>query len=343
MKRIIFFVFAAMLSLNALAQYSTDKFWVGFSVRHLPTYYVEPERRTYAISLDASKPTKRNIDFQKLVDDFCPYGWTYDNENPYLTTTFKVYDFEILKSYEFEEITTVTKHGETKEVRKYYPAIDYLLPIDVEINSPQGYCNYTNNSRNSYDKPLIYHWVGDRGFYDPRDAHEYYLDNKQFILSGLTNAILDTCYKNSQSLINHRYVYGRDRETAAVWLLDSKKSQYYNKYKLAKEQIKSCFGQLSAEEGIEETTQCLKDWIHFIQDCEQAMSVTEKKQKSAKLDLLCGLANIYLALEIFDVAEDYANKVNDLGDKRGVKIIKNINNYKNELAKHHLTSKHFRD
>jgi hypothetical protein len=173
-------------------------------------------------------------------------------------------------------------------------------------------------------------------------ARDFIRDNKEIIVENEIRNRVFEIFRNAFSDINRNYVYTPGAETIHAWLLDSKKNNtFYPKYKAAKEDIKRIFSRVSVNSGLPEAIRDMKKHIDLINEEIESLDEKDKKQKSAKTDLLCALAEIYFGLEIFDVSTEYAQKALALGDSRGNKIINKISDYKADLEKHHIISKHF--
>jgi hypothetical protein len=86
----------------------------------------------------------------------------------------------------------------------------------------------------------------------------------------------------------------------------------------------------------------LQPWIEHFKEIEKSLSATNKKQKKAKADMVYNLAQLYYALEIFDVSREYLNRlINEFDSSTGRRLLRNLNNIDQEMKKHHLQSRHF--
>ena len=219
--------------------------------------------------------------------------------------------------------------------------MDYHLPMTITTSSPQGRI-ITENLTKEYPRvPIMYTVVSPEKFRNPARAHDFFVDNKEIIIENEIRVRIFEFYDSFLPEIRRAYVYSPIYETIHVWLLDNKKNSFYPKYKSAKAEIKNIFSRLNQNGGIEATIRDVKPYIELITDEINSLDEKDKKQKSAKTDLLCASAEIYYGLEIFDVSAGYAEQTLRLGDSRGNKILKKISDYKADLAKHHLQSKHF--
>ena len=328
--------------LAAYPQYSTDKFGAYYSVRRMPLYYVPENDRVFSLTLDLPRQVKRAFESQEELERFyTPAGWKLDRENPYLQIVISSDYLIIDKIYEVEEIEKVRDREGEREVKFFRPAMDYHIPINITATSPQGRLMTDNFTRDIPRVPVVYTIVVPEKFRSPAHAHDFMVDNKEIIVEGEIRHRIFELYESFIPVINQSYVYTPIQETAHIWLLDSKKSSFYPKYKYAKEEIKNIFSRLDCNGGLAEAIRDIKPYIDLIIEEAESLNENDKKQKSAKTDLLCALAEIYYALEIFDVSSSYAEKTIALGDSRGNKILKKISSYKDDLAKHHIQSKHF--
>ncbi len=332
MKTFFSILFLLTLRVSVFAQYSTDKFSVYYNVRHIPEFYVEPQDRTFGVYFNGPKQIKNAVDFKNLYNFYAPLGWRPDKGNPYMIINFEVDYLEIQKSYEVEDTVK----------RIFFPAMDYTIPIHITVETPQNKSEYTNALNASIlEKPTIYTYISEKGFRTIDDANDFFVDNKDIIIEEEINKRIYDFYAETQKSINNDYVYYPKDENIHVWLLDNKKNEFYKDYKKSKENIKTIFHNLNATGGQEDVIKEIKPYIELIKEEINSLNEKEKKQRSAKINLLYGLSEIYYALEIFDVSEDYAKQVSSFDDSRGDKQMKAIENYKKELKKHHINSKHF--
>lgn len=329
------------MAFNALCQYSTDKFSTAIGVVYLPTYYVEPDNRTFAVAPRGSRSVTDYLDYEGLEKEYTPSGFTYNAENPYLVTYIDIDNMEILKSYEIEEFEEVREHGEIHRYPIYYPAIDYLLPITVTVQSPLGSSSYQNREDNYEKKWIVYSWRGAKHYHHPRDAHDYIRDNKDNIKEDCINTHVFEFYAQVRPNIDKMYCYSVTSDLIPCWLLDSKKSEFYPKYKSTRDNIKSILQSYKHNTDPATIITKLKPHLKVILEEAEAMDPADKKQRSAKMDLYAALGYLYFSVEIFDVARDYAQKVGEIDEKNGRRLLKRIEDYENALRYHHLDTKHF--
>ncbi len=342
MKKFILSTLLFLCFLIVKAQYSTDKFAVNFAIRNMPKYYVPEQNRNFSVVFNAPRQVKRCFETsEELETFFSPMGWSLNRENPYLEIFIAADYLVIDRIYEIEEVEEIKDKGEVLQRKFYRPAMDYHIPIAITASSPQGAITIENVTDKIPHEPIIYTFVVSERFRSPRHAHDFFLDNKEiFVESEIRNRIFE-CYDLAIPAINRDYVYTKGTEVIHTWLLDSKKSEFYSKYKLSKEEIRNIFLRVNEIGGLEVAIRDLKPYIELLIKESEAMNVSDKKQKAAKADIYCGLSDIYYGLEIFDVSKEYAKKVLELGDSRGSKLLKKIDSYNADLQKHHINSKHF--
>ncbi len=340
--RFRFLIILLFSCLTAYPQYSTDKFGVEFSSRRMPRYYVPENDRVFSLILDAPRQVKRAFEtVEELERFYVPKGWGRDRENPYLKIIISADYLVIDKIYEIEEVEKIRDREGEKEVSFFRPAMDYHIPITITAVSPQGRTETDNFTKDVPREPIVFTIVAPEKFKNPIHAHNFILDNKEIIIEREIRNRIFELYDSFIPTINNSYVYMPEGDFIHVWLLDNKKNSFYPKYKYAKEEIRNIFSRLNYDGGLSEVIRDIKPYIDLIIEEVNSLNESDKKQKSAKTDLLCALAEIYYGLEIFDVSAGYAEKTIALGDSRGNKILKKISHYKDDLAKHHIQSKHF--
>ncbi|MCQ2250676.1 MAG: hypothetical protein MJZ66_06165 [Bacteroidales bacterium] len=335
-----------MVCMQAMAQYGTDKVRIFYPVRHIPTFYVPEGNRYFHVDLTASFNVEDFLDYNKICDRLqIGYGWEEDRKSGDVPAhiNVSVTDFIIEGMHEVEVLEKVRRHGEEFIEKYYVPHIDYSVllqsSISVDGNSRYHFSNYDSELRRPPVKTLV---ISDRRFRSPRDCHNFLRDNRDVFVERILSDEVYALTDQIQADIKQAFHYYPAQTDIKICLFDSKKSPYYAKHQQAKAEIKRIIGGITLDGDLKQTIKDMQPWIEHFKEIEASLSTADKKQKSAKADMVYNLAMIYYALEIFDVSRQYCMRLfNEFGENSGKRMLRSLNDEEAEMKRHHLVSRHF--
>lgn len=331
------------LSTSAIAQYSTSKTSYSFPVRNLPTNYVPVGQREYSISCGFARQISPYFSPNEVAEALHLDGWTM-TDNPdkaSLRITINAYDFLIEGIHEDKFVERTRIHGEYVPVEYFTPVIDYSVIIE--------YVFETNNSRQQFSnvdvfshRPPINSFRMDKRFINPRDCHDFVRENKEvFIEKIIRTELYNTIEEINQKLVP-AFVYYPTTDQIKLAFFNSKKSPYYAKHQSARNEIRNIITSMPLDGSLAPTIRRMQPWIEHFKEIEKSLSSTNKKQKQAKADMVYNLAQIYYALEIFDVSRDYFNRlINEFDDSSGKRMLRALERTESEMKRHNLQTRHF--
>jgi hypothetical protein len=182
----------------------------------------------------------------------------------------------------------------------------------------------------------------DKSFRSPRDCHDFVRENKEVFVEKIVRTELYNTIEEINEKLVPEYVYYPTTDHIKIAFFNSKKSPYYAKHQSARTEIKNIINSIPLDGSLAPTIRQLQPWIEHFKEIEKSLSATNKKQKKAKADMVYNLAQLYYALEIFDVSREYLNRlINEFDSSTGRRLLRNLNNIDQEMKKHHLQSRHF--
>ncbi|MCQ2252500.1 MAG: hypothetical protein MJZ61_03515 [Bacteroidales bacterium] len=343
MRRFLTLAIALLCCANVFAQYSTSKSNMWYPVRTFPKYYVPENNRNYSIDCRLSRQIAEFANTGELENRLLFQDWREEEnaDNAYLKIYLESFDFIIEAMREVEMHEMVKEHGVEHERIFFMPQIDYSMVINwglIHGDMREQHTNINPDTR----RPNISSFQIDKHFHSPRECHEYMRENKEVFIEKIINSELMATTEQVQEALAASFHYGSSNWSVKIALFNNKKSSYYNKHHAGKDELKSIFSNMPLEGPITNTIKDLQPWIDHFKEIEASLSSADKKQKEAKADMIYNLAQIYMALEIYDVAKQYAMQLyNEYGDNSGKRILREILGEEEELKKHHLVSRHF--
>ncbi len=336
----------AMVCCLAMAQWGTDRINIRYPVYHLPKCYVPEAERTYNVQLGLSRGIQPFVDYEEICSAVVmdQWGWQrVDNANDAsLIVNITARDFLIEAIHEEEHTEMVRIHGEMVPQRYYTPHIDYTIVLGWNfVLNGRTVEAFTNINPETHRPPLATFRM-DRRFKSRHECHEFVRNNNEVFLENIIMTELLVFSEPIQNAYRNCFYYTYTTDNVKIALFDSKKNQYYAKHQQASREIRNIIENIPITGGIQQAVKNLQPWVEHFKEVEASLSSADKKQKAAKADMVFNLANIYFALEIFDVSREYATRLyEEFGDNYGKRMIKWIDNVEAGLSKHHLLSRRF--
>jgi len=336
----------AFMCLQAMAQYGTDKVRISFPVRYMPAFYVPEGNHYYHVNYDAARLVKEYIDYGEVCDRLQIGGdWQEETSNETVPVYLNVVaqDFMIERFSEMERVEKVRHHGEEFLEKYFVPVIDYSMVLETSLNINGQTTCFTTNINSETRRPNISSFVvEDKRFRSPHDCHIFLKENKELFVEKIVRAEVMGLTDIIQGNLNNALRYYPTTDDIKICILDSKKSEYYAKHLQAKAEISRIISNMPLEGPLTQTIKDMQPWINHFKELEASLSMTDKKQKNAKADMVYTLAMIYYALEIFDVSRDYCSRLlNEFGENSGKRMLRNLTDVEDQMKKHHLSSRHF--
>ena len=335
-----------LFSISALAQWGTSRINIRYPVYRLPSQYVPESQRTYNIQLGLSRAIQPFVSYDEIAAplEMTQWGWNrVDNPNDAsLVVNITARDFIIEAIHDEEHTEMVRIHGEMVPRKFYTPHIDYTIVLgwNLDLNG-QTVVSYTNINPETRRPPMATFHM-DRRFYSRRECHEFVRNNNDVFLEQIIMTELLVFTEPIQDAYRNQFYYTCSSDNVRIALFDSKKNQYYAKHQQAAGEIRKAIESIPINGGTAEAVKDLQPWIEHFKELEKELSSADKKQKAAKADMVFNLANIYYALEIFDVAREYAERLaTEFDDGYGKRMIRWIDSMESDLKKHHLLTRRF--
>ncbi len=334
------------MCVSAVAQYGTDKIHIFFPVRYLPTFYVPESDRVFHVNFNSSIVVSDFIRYSDVCDRLqIGDGWQEDRKNKDVPVQVNISatDFIIEGMHEEEVPEKVRRHGEEVLEKFYVPHIDYSIRLTSSLSVDGEYRyqfdNYDTELRRA---PVLTFVIADRRFSSHHECHEFLKENRDAFVEQILRDEIFSLTDKMQEDIDNAFRYHSTQSDIKICLFDSKKSQYYAKHQQAKAEIKRIIGGIKLDGDLSQTIKDMQPWINHFKEIEESLSTADKKQKNAKADMVYNLAQIYYALEIFDVSRQYCMRLfNEFGDNAGKRMLRHVNDVEAEMKRHHLISRHF--
>ncbi len=342
-KSITLLLCLLMICTGAAAQYNTSKTVMSFPVRDLPTYYVPEGQRTYSISCGFARQVSPYITLGEVAAQIQLDGWQMvsNPDNAYLRITVNAYDFLVEGIHEDKYTEMVRHHGEMVPVDFFTPVIDYSMVIEYIFDANGSSQTYTNVDVFTH-RPPINTFRMDKSFRSPRDCHDFVRENKEVFIEKIIRTELYSTIERINKNLVPAYVYTPTTDQIKIAFFSSKKSPYYAKHQSGRNEVREIINSMPLSGSLAPTIRKMQPWIEHFKEIEKSLSSTNKKQKSAKADMVYNLAMIYYALEIFDVSREYANRlINEFDQTNGKRILRNIDGMEAEMKRHNVLTRHF--
>jgi hypothetical protein len=341
MKKLLYLVMAFCLSPVVNAQrIDLDRESYKHNYRHLPYVIIDNSFQTYSVVVDKTaaldmftteKANNRfNIEGRKKVT-----GKAHFQVNIYMGDL-------IFESSKIENRVEVKKDKDGNETsRKYYWAeVIYTFEASAEVTDLNGnrlksYSLEERNKKQTYKT---------NEFNTSAAASDYYNNNRYEIKSRLAEERINSVVESLGYSLNSDFGYISISWPEKFWTLGSKKHSEYVAFNEAVQNAKTAVETISANEIPGDVGEKLKTSIDYFYSILSKFTDSEDKgQKKLRYAAYFNLAYIYYTLENFDKALEMSDLLvkNDYDIKDGERLIKQVNEIKEDLQKHSLTTRHF--
>lgn len=337
MKKLILLMVAMIISLPMFAQYGTSKRFFPCEFRQLPNYAVAKENRTYFVNVETNSQISETIDAERIYNSINLLGWNkVDNpDNAYLRVNVNI-DYLTIEDSGVKTTETSEKSGETtKVVKHFFGKLVYTMPYHVELVSESRTQKYGRGS----DKAVEF-VTEEKSSYE--SAKKYISDNKDMLKDKLIKSEVDDIISSINGAISMDYAYEAISENISVEFMDSKKSEFYDEQQKAIIEIREVFGRIKADSDIKVAAKEMQVYIDQFKAIADKLNDGDKKQKKAKVALFESIANMYYAVENFDMAKQYCETLlKEYEEKSAGKMLGRLEKVQSEMQKHNVTSRHF--
>lgn len=332
--------------MGTFAQWGTDKVSMRYPVYHVPVQYVPEANRTYYVEMGLSRMIQPFVDYNEVCDNLVMDQWGWQMKEKASEAALLVHitakDFLIEAIHEEEHTEMVRIHGEMVPRKYYTPHIDYSIVMGwfFKLEGRPIY-DFTNVHPETH-RPPIGSFRMDKRFANPRDCHEFVRNNNELFLEQIIMGEISALYGSIHAEFERQFYYRPSTDNIKLAFFDNKKNPYYDDHKQACMKIRNIIENFPIDGDMSKLVKDMQPWIEYFKGLEAEMNASDKKQRDAKMDMVFNLANIYFALEIFDVSRQYAKELQEVyGNNYGKRMQKWIDDIEHDLNKHHLQSRHF--
>lgn len=323
----------SLVSLTSFGQYGTEREKCRIAVIGFPKFAIPLEQRTFFVNMYSSKKVIEMQDLEASSNDISIWGWsrTYNPDQAHLTITI---DFGALVTEEIKARKT------SAEAKDFVAIMDYTLPIEIQLSSREDKVAISTQEYDFHGVPIKLEYVCDKKFPTPEKAVSYIKSNKELI----DESIIHTEVAKAIKIVNNQalklYAFQKISERVDIYHLDSKKSEFFDQQENDYKDLMSFFKLSTTEQPISPAP--IKLIINNYKKIIEQLDDADKKQKSAKIDLIITVANLYYVIEEFSECEAWAHKlIEEYNEKEGKSIIENLNKVRDNLARFGVQSRHF--
>ncbi|MBQ1697161.1 MAG: hypothetical protein II075_04720 [Bacteroidales bacterium] len=341
MKKILFTIIAlaTLLSTAARAQYGITKETYEVSVMKFPTYYVEPEKRTYCIKMENKMQNMYNDTY--ISGDIEMPGWTeVDNDSlAFVVINMEVQPAKII-GIDLKDNRTEKMTADGLQINhNYFPTVKYIFNIKCNIKSPVE----TIERRSNPDGSSIEKYYPIKlSFPSEEEARKYVNDDKESIIKKVAESTIDFMSKEINKVLSEKFYPTEVKEEVSIGYLIDEESPFKADMLDAKQGIAAALSKIEADKDVRSIEPLLDPWIEKLQYAAGELSNTDIAQRKAKEEMLRDLATLYLTVENFDQCSLYSQILRDtFKSKEGEKHIRQMKTLQADYSKHHQSSRHF--
>lgn len=342
MKKILTTIaIAALCATAAQAQYGITKETYDIPVKKFPTYYIQPEQRTYCIKIDNKlSNTYNNTYFTADID--LP-GWTEIQQDSlaYIKIDMEIQPLKVIKIDLKDNKTEKMTPDGLQINHNYFPTLKYIFNIKCTIKSPEE----TIERRSNPDGTSIekQHPIK-QSFKTPEEARKHVNDNIETYTKKIIATTSEYMTGEINKALSERYYPTKTTEEITLGYLLDEGNPFQQDMAEAQRQIRETLSQIQPEKECKDIAATLNPWIEKFRYAAGELSNKEPAQRKAKEEILRDIATIYLIAEDFEQCKYYSQILRDtFKNKDGEKYLKTIKNTQADFARHHQTSRHFEE
>ncbi|MCQ2253406.1 MAG: hypothetical protein MJZ61_08145 [Bacteroidales bacterium] len=330
----------ASMAGTANAQYTITKESYKIDVMNFPANYIKPDDRNYVINIENKVDSILTNGY--ITGDLDLSGWREETgDSAYLAIKINIQPI-VDRGVDFKDVITEKKIPDGIDIIHHYtPTIKYVFNIKATFKTPTE--TFERTSTLEGGSTMKTHTIKIE-FPTKEAALKYIKENRKDIYTKIAEEGFSTIVKEIQTAINEKYIASAiQEEITLAYLLDAE-NPFEEAMKEAHQYVPQELGMIKADSGIKNAEAGMNVWIEKFQYAAGELSMTVPAQKKAKEEMIKNLVVIYYTLEDFDSCVKYAQILKDtFKSKDGDRYIKMVNNIRNEMEKHHQTSRHFRN
>jgi hypothetical protein len=365
MKKQLLVVALCLFGFVGIAQkVDLDRFSFDYAHLKMPREYVEPDKRTFGVRVDADRKIVAPDD---IYDRVRLNGYKLVEANP--TVGVRVYfNSFLITGAEMKERMEEVKDKEGKVTsRKYF----YLMrvsyrseggysikgPSDTDAQKPkeQEKAASTNRflqkveslgeaSRTAGTSTGTYSGTYDtREFSSSQDAREYYRDNQRDIKDAIVSEWVRETIKQVNGQLSTRYGFDEVRGRDHLWILDSKTHPEYAIQQDAIKAVKTLMATMDGHRSIATLTTDLEPVMGYLQDLKTKYKADDKNERKIRYSAYYNLACLYYYLDQPEkmIEEAKGLILNDYDTRDGRKFMDMANDLRADLDRQKTTTRHF--
>lgn len=329
MKKIFTLLLLTMTVLAAKGQYYSNSHKFIYSCRNIPAFHTYEDEQVYFVKCDLDPVVAKYTNSAKISSllTLDPWKQTENEDEAFLVINIKISDFLV----DMGAREVVDGFGR----RMFTPKGECSMTTALEIKSELDNAIYPATSAVSGTDV-------DKLYPEPFLAENFVRDNREFYERQAVTTQVESLTNEINRYMFEKYLYGFRDENIRVYFFDSPKNEHYQTHQKAKTELAQIFKFLSETQDVITARKKADVWIQHFQTVYSSLDANNKKQSTAKMQMLWNLAVLNYALDYLDVARQYADDLKaQFPDSEADKIIKQIITTKQVLKDHELSTRFF--
>ncbi len=323
----------------AIAQYGITKETYKVAVKKFPTYYVEPEKRTYSITIENKIQNMFNDTY--ITGDIEIPGWreVEKDDSAFLAISMNVQPVNII-GIDLKDNKTEKMTPDGLQINhNYFPTVKYTFNIKCNFKSPVETFERRSNPDGS---TMVKLYPIKMSFPTEEEARKYVNDDKESLINKIAKEGIEFINQEILKALSDKFIATDTEEELTIGYLLDEESPFKDDMLAAKEGIADVLSKIEADKEVKSLAPQLEPWIEKLQYAAGELSNTVPVQRKAKEEMLRDLAALYLTVEDFNQCLLYSQILRDtFKSKEGEKHIKMMKQLQSDFAKFHQNSRHF--
>lgn len=319
-----------------------DKYSFIYSYRLLPNIALDKSYLSYGVEITKAAELG-SLASQSDTSKITIIGRKKVASRPHFTVFINL-DKVIFGKAEVKNKVEVTKDKDGKETSRktlYYVEFRYSFEATALVKDYKDVklASYKISSR---DDAKVYK---SNAFESSKAASDIYNNQTKEVSANIITEEINNAYSSFNSSLNKDFGIIVRQTKTHLWILGSSKHPEYQAWKDACALAKSVLEKITADSIPRLSNLQANPAIdYFAGIASKYQNSEEKAERKLRYGSLYNLATIYLCLEQFDKAKDYAQKLveNDFDAKHGNELTMEVNTIMSRLDKHQMTTQHFK-